>query len=135
LLPKTPPPKQWINPTSFSPLASFKTPKSLWTHSDAQSRKKRATLIAHKAQLDAKLGGDNLPCLHEDAFFMDSEKGYGFGCANCDDSVVSPRTPSPTREVVRPPPLFDIVKHKMLMGAFLGDIDLISSRIDDGILQ
>lgn len=107
LLPKTPPPKQWINPTAHSPLASFKVPKSLLQHD--RSIDKTMTLAFN---------------------FSNRYPHNAF-----DEPGLSPRTPSPIREPVKCPPLFDIVKEKMVMGRFLGDIDIMSARINDEVMQ
>ncbi|KAI5058054.1 hypothetical protein GOP47_0026224 [Adiantum capillus-veneris] len=107
LLPKTPPPKLWIDPTTYSPLASFKTPKSL---------------------------------LPRDRYYDQSSTPTSkllniFHCKPHSDKCNSPRTPSPIRETAIFPPLLHILKEKMVMGRFLGDIDIMSSRMNDKCMQ
>ncbi|MCO5548069.1 hypothetical protein L7F22_001526 [Adiantum nelumboides] len=107
LLPKTPPPKQWIDPTAYSPLASFKTPKSLQPRDRSYDESSSPT---------SKL------------LNIFNRKPHSGKCN-------SPRTPSPIREAVSCPPLLQILKEKLVMGRFLGDIDVISSRMNDNCMQ
>eukprot|EP00249_Psilotum_nudum_P034483 c53586_g1_i1 orf=54-941(+) len=108
LLPKTPPPKYWINPAAHSPLAAFKMPRSLMPLKIdicETTEQSRSTSVNHS---------------------------FGTFVANGQ----SPRTPSPMQQtLVKGFAFLDIVKEKMIMGRFLGDIDICSSRIDDRAMQ
>ena len=91
---------------------------------------------AHKKTLVIPSRCKYTPCSYGDAFFFNGDYDDDIVDGGGDEDLVnSPRTPSPTRETVKFPPLFDIVKEKMVMGAFLGDIDIMSSRINDEIMQ
>lgn len=97
MLPKTPQPRHWINPAVDSPLASFKTPRSLRPLS--------------------------FPSISEAV-----ESGSGDG--------ESPRTPSPLQQPPAQTGNFKLaVTHKMVMGRFLGDVDICSSHLSDECLQ
>lgn len=97
MLPKTPQPRHWINPAVDSPLASFKTPRSLRPLS--------------------------FPSITEAV-----ESGSGDG--------ESPRTPSPLQQPPAQTGNFKLaVTHKMVMGRFLGDVDICSSHLSDECLQ
>jgi len=97
MLPKTPHPRHWINPAVDSPLASFKTPRSL-----------------------RPLG---FPSISQAA-----ESGSGEG--------ESPRTPSPLQQPTEQAGSFRLaIIHKMVMGRFLGDVDICSSQLSDECLQ
>ncbi|KAG0578217.1 hypothetical protein KC19_4G006400 [Ceratodon purpureus] len=108
--PKTPLPKHWVNPTTHSPFSSFKTPKSL------------AMLSAPSPIRSLLWPSDRL---------TDGNAGI----SNAEDSGPSPRTPSPVQPIAPGGSFLDIVVAQMVIGKFIGDVDISSSRLNDKSLQ
>ncbi|KAH9326844.1 hypothetical protein KI387_007022, partial [Taxus chinensis] len=115
MLPKTPQPRHWINPATDSPFASFKTPRSI------MRLKTPSKFVAAKdgagRQDEAERAGVNYLQL-------------------VDDGGPSPKTPSPLQQpTAQAASLKRLICHKMVMGRYLGDIDICSSRLSDECLQ
>ncbi|GLJ05612.1 hypothetical protein SUGI_0021160 [Cryptomeria japonica] len=112
LLPKTPPPRQWINPATDSPFASFKTPRSIM----------RLKTPSKFGVVESGLGRQ--------------DEGGSVGVGVGDDGGPSPKTPSPLQQpMAQVASLKRVICHKMVMGRYLGDIDICSSRLTDECLQ
>lgn len=108
--PKTPLPKHWVNPTTHSPFSSFKTPRSL-------------AMLSAPSPIRSLLW----PCDRlTDANAVNS---------NIDENGPSPRTPSPVQPVAPGGSFLDIVLAQMVIGKFVGDVDISSSRLNDKSLH
>ncbi|XP_024366163.1 uncharacterized protein [Physcomitrium patens] len=108
--PKTPLPKHWVNPTTHSPFSSFKTPRSL-------------AMLSAPSPIRSLLW----PC--------DRLTDANAVTSNIDENGPSPRTPSPVQPVAPGGSFLDIVLAQMVIGKFVGDVDISSSRLNDKSLQ